>query len=709
MNPLAFFLILIVLLGVLTFVLIWLIKRLARRMRQTERYGLGQTFLTNQYPRLKESIQRWGGQHVWQLSHAPLLELTAIIAWAAWVGQSYLNPDIHMWPTGGEYGLSIQSYFVWQTAARCGLCGLWNGGLNGGAPAFAELQGSVLHPLAVISSLLLGAINGSKLVLIGSLATAGIAQWWLAKVLNLGRLARLWSAGMAVVAGDLAGRMEHGVVGIVVSTAACSLVLAPLIKLALTGNRRVAVQLGIVSALAILSGQGYLQIGVVLCYLPAVPILIINRGQRPQGIAREFVLAGLVAALLAAIFLVPLLHFWPNFDKDVDPYLGSAQPFEYGPLNLVIRDLSFYGNDSLQKAPIAYMYMNYVGWVPVILAVIAVCLIPSSARRLLAFLVFTLVLAFFVSSAVPLRFFREWIPSIAAIRFPSFIAGLAVPPLLLLAAWGLDLIGKLNWPRLAMRLPTKSNNTPRRRINTKWLVLAVPLIWSIQSAQEFGTPWLGMIISDGHTRGVVDVMKPATTQWIGLPAGEAFWTPYVLNAGLKLSPTFLPWHWKDRTLPSPYINGTRDGAAPDAPGFIQLIDGIHIAQQPENEYAFVDTGTGGLTPCQANAIGGDIDVTCNTNAAGQLIVRENSWSGWTVSLDGQAAQLGSGSWLSAIAPAGTHHFEFRYRPWDVWVGLLLTIGGVGLSIWLWIHAKPDMPGSGAADSYMDNNWRSISN
>jgi hypothetical protein len=65
-------------------------------------------------------------------------------------------------------------------------------------------------------------------------------------------------------------------------------------------------------------------------------------------------------------------------------------------------------------------------------------------------------------------------------------------------------------------------------------------------------------------------------------------------------------------------------------------------------------------------------------ASGTLIVQENNWSGWYASRDNQPIELSADQWLTVSAPAGPHHYEFRYRPWDVAVGLLLSAIGLGL-------------------------------
>src|SRR5450759_2521761 len=150
-----------------------------------------------------------------------------------------------------------------------------------------------------------------------------------------------------------------------------------------------------------LSGQGYVQVGMALSVVPALAILLLDRRLRLVPIWREFALAGGLALLLAGVFLVPLIHFWPSMDKDTDPQFQSAQPLDYTPLNLVIHDADFYHSSSLGNQPFAYLYANYIGWVPILLAIAALRLIPRNQKRLLVF--FLVALAPYFSQVVPSR------------------------------------------------------------------------------------------------------------------------------------------------------------------------------------------------------------------------------------------------------------------------------------------------------------------
>jgi hypothetical protein len=202
---------------------------------------------------------RWVKHRASGLKIAPLslIELGLITAWAFWVGRAFLDLDTSVIPHGGDFSLTIQPNTIWKLLGQCGPCMLWNGSMNGGFPTFAETHSSFLHPLVAVTTLIWGTLNGAKITLILSLAMAGWAQWWIARTLDLGFGARIWSAGMAVVGGHLAGRMELGLLGIIFSTASCTLVIAAGVNLAIKRRRSSMVALAVTIALAILSGQGY--------------------------------------------------------------------------------------------------------------------------------------------------------------------------------------------------------------------------------------------------------------------------------------------------------------------------------------------------------------------------------------------------------------------------------------------------------------------
>ena len=81
------------------------------------------------------------------------LELLALSAWVLFIGMEYLDFDPNLWPQGDELFVNSQSHAVWVAFRRCGVCFLWDGSINGGAPAFVGMLGASLHPAVAAATL----------------------------------------------------------------------------------------------------------------------------------------------------------------------------------------------------------------------------------------------------------------------------------------------------------------------------------------------------------------------------------------------------------------------------------------------------------------------------------------------------------------------------------------------------------------------------
>jgi hypothetical protein len=612
-----------------------------------------------------------------------LVEILLIELWAIWVGSSLLNFNPNQFPTGDEFPISIQSNYIWNLLPRCGACVLWNGFSNGGTPAFVDPYGAMLHPLVIISTALWGQFNGGKVLFILSLFMGGLAQWWMAHTMRLRMPVRMWAAAMAVVGGSLAGRMQNGDVNLAFSTASAALVIAALLNLIFKRSGLSIVLFGVVLSLAFLSGQGYMQIGAILIILAAVLVFGIRENKNRRRLWKPLGLGLLIAALLAGIFFVPFLHFLPQFQKEIDVALSAYQHLAYSPLNLVINDFNFFNTKVLSKYSIGHTYFNYVGWIPVLLAFLSLRFVPSRHRRYLIFFFLSIFLLYFFSSSEVMRFLMKFIPPISGLRSMQVIEGLAVPLIVGLAAWSVNLIMNFKWWQIHIQIiPGKP-----WQFSGGWLILAVPLLSALVSDYQFSHEVMGETNEHTASSKVISLLQTPSSEWIAAPFENYNWIPPLMAKSMKIAYAFRPWHWKGRDFPNPFIETSTDPHSVTQPGYLQYVDGYFMIKNPENEYAQVISNSDGkLYPCQAEAFGGNINVSCDESTpAGILVVHENSWSGWSVKVDGKPQALLKDQWLRTEAPAGMHTYSFRYRPWDVPVGIFVSLCGIILSVFILVR------------------------
>lgn len=626
-----------------------------------------------------------------------LAELAVLLLWTVAFTSVYLNFQPHVIPAGREYELSVQSHYMWEHFRECGACAFWNGSTRGGAPATVDLYGAMLHPLVVITTLALGVTNGVKLALIAAFLMAGLAQWWLATVLGVGRLARLWSSMLVVVGGHLAGRMDYGLFGLVISAAACALVLPALILTLQTHSWRAATLLGMTLAAAATAGQAYLQFTLIFT-LPAALVLVDWSQTTPLRVAKRLAYAAFIAVLLAAPFLVPFLHFFPQFGKPLNLDLVGVQPFAYVPLNLVISDMSFYKTNALGTIALdsPYQYTSYIGWVPVLLAGVGVYATRTPAQwRVTGFLLLALVLALWVSSG-GVHHVALWLDNPALIdavfgaRIISLGIGIAIPLLLGLAALGLDYLFKRAWWHVSF-LRGEPPNVQSTTISMRW-VLLLPLLVALHSAWSTNSVFLRVVPRDPQLLQLLDYLDDTEgLEWVAPPFGEIYWIGPSIERGLKMSVGVRPWVWRDRPVPPPVIEADRvgvpEGFPPTPTATFGDIKIFHA--EPGREYAAVVASDGERTPCVAQGRGGQISVQCAAPTAGVLEVRENRWSGWGAHVNGQRVPLVQvGQWLAVPVPAGSVQVELRYTAWDFYLGVLLMLGGLGLSGYVLMAGQP---------------------
>ena len=273
-----------------------------------------------------------------------------------------------------------------------------------------------------------------------------------------------------------------------------------------------------------------------------------------------------------------------------------------------------------------------------------------------------IAVVFLLSSGLPIIVLRDVFNIfLTGIRFPSLMVSAVVPLVLGLAAWGFDLLLKADWS--FFRWGRYGGRWPVFNVKPMWLILPVIAALAVLAAYDFSKLWL-ITVPVPTPNDVIVTWQTPTAEWIYPPYTEGAWLPLGLNDNLKMVTVARPWQWKDRQPPAYAIEAIRNLDKPPTGSVLGTFGNLTVVAHPGVEYAYVNTDDGAV-PCRASAMGGNIDVECGADRAGTLIVQENNWSGWFASRDGEPIALVDGQWLSVPAAAGQHHYEFRYRPWDV--------------------------------------------
>jgi hypothetical protein len=618
----------------------------------------------------------------WSASLRPTLpvvvELGLLLVATIWLGWGLFQPDPWVIPYGADFLPNLQTQHFWDRVKECGTCALWNGSELGGIPALIDIIGANLHPLSATLFILFGPINGSKLLVVCSIWLAGLGQWLLAREMGLSRIPRVWAGLIAATGAHLAGRMDGGLVTMLLSVAMASLVLPVSLRLARNPTRKTTVLLGFLLALTGLSGQGYIQIGMLLS-APLFLILLLNERLHFEQSARYFLVSIGLATLLAAPLLVPFLHFAPHFNKHGEPEFNNGQPLKYLALNLVINNWEFLSSDHLEKPGMASMNILFIGWTPVLLCGLSLAFLREK-RRMIAFLWLYMVCLLWIASAEPLRLLNGLIPAASYIRFPTLIASLAIVPLLGLSSFALDRLLRIDWS-----IHFTLNTGHMHSFRFAWLIL-IPLTLNFLENREFSAKFYKPNPVDfSNAIQVLNKIDQTSTQWISLPDGEWQLLEMATQMKMKVTPGFTIYEWKDRSFPKAKWVIRDDEDTEEGAERVARINQYSVYRFPTgNEYAAIYNENGDeIQPCTASGLGGDIRVHCSSDAPGTLVVKENQWNGWYAWLNGIPTTLKRGQWLSVAAPAGESTYQFRYLPWDVPLGILLCLVGIGLSIWMW--------------------------
>jgi hypothetical protein len=409
----------------------------------------------------------------------------------------------------GEFvsGVSIQ-WFVAHSVVTYGELPLWNPFIRTGIPYIGNPYISILNPFVLVPLWAAGPINGAKIAVIIACAMAGVGQYWLGRVVGLGRLASFVGGALGLSAGSFvipiatgfsfAGPMQHALIGAVLASFLSvmrhrsfgRIVIAALINALMFYTGFLYYWIGIGFVIGIFAiGHVWKQVA------PAPTVGLLQHVLKPI-VAYAFLALGLISPSL-----IPLVDLMPYIEKPIDVTNSGTLPFLVTVFGFVVNDRRFWANGLWGASPIGWaIYYSYIG--PTILLGIPVSVVAIVRGRLRYATSFMLsTIAMLILASIHKTFFAPLLDIITFLQqfrfWGSLVAVatvLAIPLLLVGVDWlwaiavGAAPSDGLGLPDLELRLVSTTPNGPHaRRVDLSRVLLGVAtVVFCVASVAD---PW----------------------------------------------------------------------------------------------------------------------------------------------------------------------------------------------------------------------------
>ncbi len=205
----------------------------------------------------------------------------------------------------------------------------WNPYLNTGTPLVNNAFFYLFNPFMSVPMILLGAVQGTKVVIIIGVLLAGFNMWALGKAIGLGGVARITIAALFMLSGGITGKYHDGHFQLALSLAWPPLVFAGLWWTLNSRDRRAPVLTAIAFALLFFSGNIYYALHTLIC--GAVIVLIHSIPKFDWLSVRRVLIAGGFAFGLTMLQFLPI---WSVRDyvshHNADFAADGQSPYELG-------------------------------------------------------------------------------------------------------------------------------------------------------------------------------------------------------------------------------------------------------------------------------------------------------------------------------------------------------------------------------------------
>ncbi len=594
---------------------------------------------------------------------------------------------------------------------------LWNPYLRTGVPYVADPMMHAFNPVASLPVLIFGVRDGFKLAVLLSFVLGALGMWWLGAALGMSRPARVWGALMFAFAGQPAARFFQGQYLFVLGFAWIPWTVASLFQAAQTRRRRYIAMAVFALALSFFSGNAYYSFYLFFTAILFSLAMLPHFQRRKPFVKLDLKLlgtlgiTGVLALGVVAVQLLPLLEFWPRLDKSME--IAGAHTFQQIFQDYTSKDP--YRPDAFSVLPAREEYYAYIGLAPFVALILLPVAVWKRPRRPL---VFFLLLALFVvlwidmdltpwySTFIQTKILLQFRHLLRILIFGSF-AVIILAALGLDSAWRvLESLVNLNGGRLSSKLRSGA-------AYAGLAVLSVLMLWGISEVYKTNRPYL--LTSPANQKlaaaarwlrqyDLTDTYMRANPNNMGqveILAARLRFIEVWYHFGETRS---LEGNISNRLLnPAPhYILQSMSEAPPDQDGgqLVGQSEGYNIYRMTKSlPYAFIIQNTALRTGNPSQAVGIDevaaftsyspgpnrVEVIASGAGDETLVVLTMHYPGWQVRVDDRPAKLeNANGFLAVQAPAGTHRYEFTYRPWTFYSGLLLSLLCSGITLYLLI-------------------------
>ena len=429
------------------------------------------------------------------------------------------------------------------------------------------------------------------------------------------------------------------------------------------------------------------------------------------------ILGGLLALAITAITALPQIEVARYLYKPpIDDKHAAGQPIEALFVNFLISDEAYYNTDLFNMQHSMIGHYSYIGLLPFLFLLGVPLAWQGGRKRAIIWLVLIglVGLTYAAGTHTPIWPFYRNLPGASTLRFPERMLGMSTISLIALAALGLDTW----WQRsteakhfitIGIRSSDDEASSSMLSVNPLQLLLLLLTIGSLlfvyqnnkkhlklrvrnQTAEEtmrsvqqaigdrefhlFAPMDFSLLASSKHEIGLIN---PPMVWVIDRKAPLRDWLTVMHNAAeyaLVLDGQAAPAHARRSELIADYV-GYDLYYLPDAMPYAFTAS---LNVQPEQTLLSAPEHVQAVTALRPTPR--RIHLEATTKGTERLVVAENAYSGWKVTIDGKAAPVEAfNGFLSVRTLPGTHEYRFHFDPWLPKVALLITLLATSYAFW----------------------------